>query len=127
MSLAENDNNVEQVLRKLDEQHSKYKFMEFNIQTKRRKLKIQIPEITKSLQMLDILRKQEDPNETQFLLSEQVFVKTVVPPTKTVGLWLGANVMLEYSLDEAEKLLRDNFNNATQLLSQLDVDNDFLR
>lgn len=35
--------------------------------------------------------------ETQFLLSEQVYVRAKVPPTDKVCL-AGANVMLEYSL-----------------------------
>ena len=31
-----------------------------------------------------------------------------VPPTDKVCLWLGANVMLEYTLDDAEVLLKKN-------------------
>ncbi|KXJ74888.1 hypothetical protein RP20_CCG012494 [Aedes albopictus] len=65
--------------------------------------------------------------ETRFLLSEQVFVKTRVPPTKTVCLWLGANVMLEYPLDEAEELLKQNKHSAEVNLKCLEHDQDFLR
>lgn len=57
---------------------------------------------------MDVLRKETEERETQFLLSDQVFIKTMVPPTKTVCLWLGASVMLEYPLDEAEVLLKQN-------------------
>ena len=69
--------------------------------------------------------------ETQFLLSEQVYARAKVfsddgnlsnhnylyfywsfllkvPPTDKVCLWLGANVMLEYTLDDAEVLLKKN-------------------
>lgn len=127
MSLAENDNSADKVLRKLDEQHSKYKLMEYNISARRRKLKMQIPDLVKSLEMIDILREQTDDKATQFLLSEQVFLKTTVPPTKTVCLWLGANVMLEYPLDEAEVLLKQNMESAEQNLKCLEHDQDFLR
>ncbi|GAB0094981.1 Prefoldin subunit 3 [Sergentomyia squamirostris] len=127
MALSENDNNSDRVLRKLDEQHGKYKFMELNIFTKRRKLKTQIPDLARSLEMINVLRNQDGDMETQFLLSEQVFVKTSIPPTKTVCLWLGANVMLEYPLDEAEVLLKQNMEAAIVNLKCLEHDQDFLR
>ena len=73
----------------------------------------------------------EETMETQFLLSEQVYARAKVfsddgnlsnhndlylywsfhlkvPPTDKVCLWLGANVMLEYTLDDAEVLLKKN-------------------
>lgn len=40
-----------------------------------------------------------------FAISDQVFAKAKVPVTSTVNLWLGANVMLEYPLEEAKELL----------------------
>lgn len=127
MALDENDGSADKVLRRLDEQHSKYKLMEYNISARRRKLKLQIPDLAKSLEMIDILRDQSDEKETQFLLSEQVFLKATVPPTKTVCLWLGANVMLEYPLDEAEVLLTQNMESAETNLKCLEHDQDFLR
>lgn len=127
MALAENENSADKVLRKLDEQHSKYKLMEYNIGARRRKLKIQIPDLAKSLEMIDILKEQTEDKETQFLLSEQVFLKTTMPPTSTVCLWLGANVMLEYPLDEAQVLLKQNMESAEQNLKCLEHDQDFLR
>lgn len=127
MALQENDSSADKVLRRLDEQHSKYKLMEYNISARRRKLRLQIPDLAKSLEMIGILRDQSDDKETQFLLSEQVFLKAIVPPTKTVCLWLGANVMLEYPLDEAEVLLKQNMESAETNLKCLEHDQDFLR
>ncbi|XP_018328210.1 prefoldin subunit 3 [Agrilus planipennis] len=118
---------VDKALKKLDEQHCKYKFMEFNLLSKRKRLRSQIPDLKRSLSMIERLRIEKDEFETEFLLSEQVFAKAVVPPTNTVCLWLGANVMLEYSLDDAEKLLTDNIAAATKNLKQVEYDLDFLR
>ena len=42
-------------------------------------------------------------------------------------LWLGANVMLEYSLDDAQILLKKNLESAEQNLAQIAFDLDFLR
>lgn len=127
MALSENDSNADKVLRKLDEHHSKYKLMDYNIATRRRKLRQQIPDLVKSLDMIEILKDQTEDRDTQFLLSEQVFLKTTVPPTKTVCLWLGANIMLEYPLDEAEVMLKQNMETAAQNLKCLEFDQDFLR
>ncbi|KAJ8984260.1 hypothetical protein NQ317_007492 [Molorchus minor] len=111
MKRTENNGNVDDVLKRLDSQHAKYKFMEYNL----------------SLSMIEELEKQKEEFETQFLLSEQVFAKAKVPPTETVCLWLGANVMLEYSLEDAKKLLTQNITAATRNLGYVEHDLDFLR
>jgi len=127
MALPENAGNVDKVLRRLDEQHSKYKFMEYNLLSKRRRLKTQIPDLSRSLNMIHKLQAQKEEMETEFLLSDQVYIKAVVPPTQTVCLWLGANVMLEYTLGDAEKLLTSNIAAATRNLGYVEHDLDFLR
>lgn len=48
-------------------------------------------------------------------------------PTEIVYLWLGANVMLEYSLDDADKLLTSNMTAAQKNLENVEHDLDFLR
>ena len=40
-----------------------------------------------------------------FELGNQVYAKARVKPTTKASLWLGADVMLEYPLDEATQLL----------------------
>lgn len=82
-----------------------------------------MPDLQKSLEMIKILKDQKDDElETNILLSEQVFVKSVIPKTQTVCLWLGANVMLEYPLDEAEVLLKQNLDSANMNLRCLEHD-----
>ncbi|XP_032516437.2 prefoldin subunit 3 [Danaus plexippus] len=127
MNLPENSGGVEKVLRQLDEQHGKYKFMEYTLNTKRRRLRQQIPDLARSLDVIEKLRSQKEDMDTQFLLSDQVFVKANIKPTKTVCLWLGANVMLEYSLEDAEKLLTTNMATAKKNLACVEHDLDFLR
>lgn len=127
---ASGSDNVEEKLKALDEQHQKYKFMETNLTARRRRLKSQIPDITSSLAMIEQLREKagkEEEMETQFLLSDQAYAKAVIPPTDKVCLWLGANVMLEYTLDDAEELLRKNKESAEKTISQTAFDLDYLR
>ncbi|CAO2621066.1 Prefoldin subunit 3 [Lemmus lemmus] len=72
---------------------------------------------------------QESTNsmETRFLLADNLYCKASVPPTDKVCLWLGANVMLEYDIDEAQALLEKNLSTATKNLDSLEEDLDFLR
>ncbi|GFT38516.1 prefoldin subunit 3 [Nephila pilipes] len=130
MKEEDNQENAEGVLKRLDEQHSKYKFMEMNLFRKKRTLKRQIPDIKTSLDMLKLLKTKKESKEnvqTQFMLCDDLYIKARVPPTDKVGLWLGANVMLEYTLKDAEALLSKNLQTATKNLSQLEDDLDFLR
>lgn len=127
MSRPENNSSVDEVLKKLDSQHAKYKFMEYNLLSKKKRLQNQVPELKRSLTMIERLENQKEPFDTQFLLSEQVFAKAKVPPTNNVCLWLGANVMLEYTLEDARKLLTQNIAAAERNLGYVDHDLDFLR
>lgn len=130
MAKADNDGSADKVLKRLDENHSKYKFMEYNLNNKRRRLKVQIPDLEQSLEMIEKLQTEKNNSknlETQFLLSDQVFAKAIIPPTDKVCLWLGANVMLEYSLDDAQELLTKNMETAKKNLGFVEHDLDFIR
>ena len=40
-----------------------------------------------------------------YSLSDQIFAKAKLQDVKTVKLWLGAGILLEYELEEAQSLL----------------------
>ncbi|KTF93624.1 hypothetical protein cypCar_00004411 [Cyprinus carpio] len=129
MKLPGND-TADAVLRKLDEQYQKYKYMELNLAQKKLRLKSQIPQIKQTLEILRHMQKKKDTTdlmETHFLLADNVYCKASVPPTDKVCLWLGANVMLEYDIDEAQALLEKNLATASRNLDSLEEDLDFLR
>ena len=65
---------------------------------------------------------------TNFLLSDNIWAKAKIPNTTgKVGLWLGANVMVEYTYDEAIKLLGKNLHNAEAKIAETTTDIDFLK
>ena len=66
--------------------------------------------------------------ETNFLVSDNIWSKAKVPnDTGKVGLWLGANVMVEYGHDDALVLLGKNLANAEAKLAEVDADVDYLK
>ncbi|KAK2570648.1 Prefoldin subunit 3 [Acropora cervicornis] len=107
---------AESVLKELDENHQK--------------LQIQVPDLNSSLEMVKLLSSRKDsskPLQSRFLLSDQLYCTADVPPTEKVMLWLGANVMLEYSIAEAEALLSKNLKAAQKNLAEIEEDLGFLR
>lgn len=65
--------------------------------------------------------------ETTFELNDTLYAKAEVPPTEEVYIWLGANVMLAYPMDEAETLLAERLSKAKKSLEDCEEDLEFLR
>jgi len=130
MKRAENVDSAENVLKRLEEQHQKYKYMEYNLGTKKARLKGQIPDIRTSLDIVKHMQSKKDNPEdlkTRFQMADNLYVKARIPPTDKVCLWLGANVMLEYTLNDAEALLTKNLTAAETSLISVEEDLGFLR
>lgn len=119
----------------MNELYQKYKFMESQLVRGRESLKIKLPDIKKTLETVKMLKEknsQEDEEkksfDTNFLISDNIWAKAKVPnDTGKVGLWLGANVMVEYGFDEAMKILEANLKNAEVRLKQTEDDLNFLK
>ena len=106
--------------------------MEANLLRQRQNLKVKLPDIKKTLEMVAMLKSRYDTEEkelnTNFLLSDNIWAKAKIPNNSgKVGLWLGANVMVEYSYDEALKLLAKNLKNAEAKIKETEDDIDFLK
>lgn len=75
--------------------------------------------------------KHESDNQeisTNYLLSDNIWAKAKVPNTNgKVGLWLGANVMVEYTYAEAIVLLGKNLKNAEAKIKETEDSIDFLK
>lgn len=117
---------VRDTLKGLDERLQKYRFLEINLLQKRARIRRQLPDFEKSIEVIKLLETKSEFN-THFLMSSQLYSKARIPPTETVCLWLGANVMLEYPLDEAKALLTKNLSTSTSNLKQIEEDLEFLR
>lgn len=120
------DKEAEPTIRAVDEKIQKYRFLEINLLQKRSRLRRQLPDFEKSLQCIKLLGTKEEIN-THFLMSSQVYSRARIPPTDSVCLWLGANVLLECPLDEAKALLTKNFDTSMCNLKQIEVDLEFLK
>ncbi|CAL8460558.1 g87 [Coccomyxa elongata] len=123
---------ADEAIKELNANYQNYKLIEQELQQSRLRLVAKIPEIQKALAAVEMLiNKQQEGQEVvlDFGLSEQIFAKAKVKDVSSVGLWLGADVMLEYPLEEAKQLLTTNLNNAKENLKtnskEVDIMKDF--
>ncbi|GMG19070.1 unnamed protein product [Ambrosiozyma monospora] len=102
---AVTDADVELLLNELQVRLQQYRLMEQSKTETLANLRVKIPDITKTLEMCQFLKTQEEPIEANYELNDTLYSRAEIQPTKTVYLWLGANTMLEYPIDEAIELL----------------------
>eukprot|EP00930_Biecheleria_cincta_P100574 TRINITY_DN9218_c0_g2_i2.p1 TRINITY_DN9218_c0_g2~~TRINITY_DN9218_c0_g2_i2.p1 ORF type:complete len:242 (+),score=71.41 TRINITY_DN9218_c0_g2_i2:186-911(+) len=107
--------------------------MQSSLTAQRASLKQKLPDIMAAGDTVNHLverkeKAQEDEaTEYTYQLADCIWSKASAPPSNSVCLWLGANCMLEYTLDEAVELLRTNEANAKTTLKSLEEDMAFLR
>jgi prefoldin subunit 5 len=117
------------------ELHGMQKSWEGKFTKSRAQLEQKIPDVKRALGAVRSLEKQAqrategggEPLESHFELSDGLYVRASIPPSSTVCLWLGANVMVEYPFDEAIELLTKNLNAAMNNLKSTEADIAYLR
>ncbi|XP_062203079.1 prefoldin subunit 3-like isoform X1 [Phragmites australis] len=146
--------DVNSALAFLQERLQQYKIVEMKLLAQQRDLQAKIPDIEKCLDVVATLQAKKSSCEAliaDFELSEGIYSRAKIEDTDSVCLWLGANVMLEYSCDEviltilifisfcftlalsfpeilqANALLKKNLENAKASLEVLVADLQFLR
>mmetsp|Transcript_19069 Transcript_19069/g.38529 ORF Transcript_19069/g.38529 Transcript_19069/m.38529 type:complete len:319 (-) Transcript_19069:107-1063(-) len=120
------------VVARLQDLYSKYQYMQSSIVAQRSGLKTKLPDIASALETVNhLIAKREaaadGEAEYTYQLAENIYAKASATATNCVCLWLGANCMLEYSLEEAKELLTNNETNAKTMLANLEEDMAFLR
>uniref|UniRef100_A0A5B7AAM7 Prefoldin subunit 3 n=1 Tax=Davidia involucrata TaxID=16924 RepID=A0A5B7AAM7_DAVIN len=114
----------------LQERLQQYKLVEMKLLAQQRDLQAKIPDIEKCLEVVATLQSKKGTGEAlvaDFEVSEGIYSRAHIEDTDSVCLWLGANVMLEYSCEEATALLQNNLENAKASLEVLVADLQFLR
>ncbi|WCJ23284.1 prefoldin 3 [Euphorbia peplus] len=128
--LTQSNLDVNSSLSFLQERLQQYKLVEMKLLAQQRDLQAKIPDIEKCLDIVSTLQAKKGTGESllaDFEVSEGIYSRACIEDTDSVCLWLGANVMLEYSCEEATALLQKNLDNAKASLEVLVADLQFLR
>mmetsp|Transcript_5423 Transcript_5423/g.7847 ORF Transcript_5423/g.7847 Transcript_5423/m.7847 type:complete len:206 (-) Transcript_5423:1964-2581(-) len=109
---------------------AKFKSYESSLNQKRLNFIEKIPEIEKSLDMVKKLKShdEDEPLTTRYSLADAVYGKAEIDTSiRKVNLWLGANVMLEYTYEEAIDLLESKLKLVKKDLEEATTDLSFTR
>jgi prefoldin subunit 5 len=93
-------------------------------------LKEKVPDLEKSLTLVKSLLKKKEEGESgvvRYSLADNIFARAELDYEGTVNLWLGANVMLEYTYEEAIEFLSKNEERAKRELEDVQTDLVFVR
>ncbi|KAK6803470.1 hypothetical protein RDI58_001254 [Solanum bulbocastanum] len=122
--------DVSSALAFLQERLQQYRVVEMKLLAQQRDLQAKIPDIEKCLDIVATLQAKKGSGEAliaDFEVSEGIYSRARIEESDSVCLWLGANVMLEYSCEQATILLKKNLENAKASLEVLVADLQFLR
>ena len=128
----------EQLVEEINVYLNKYKYMEAQTLKHSEGIKLKIPDIEKAIESVTFLKdkfaeteKENEENKENikldFMVAQNLWAKAEVPVSDKVLLWLGANVLCEYTHDEAVTLLNKNLSNAQATLKSNEEQIDFLR
>ncbi|KAL5525253.1 MFS1_2 [Sanghuangporus sanghuang] len=147
------DAEVEPVLARFEEALAKYRYMEANLAQRKAAVEAKIPDIRKTLTMVEFLKEQREgkktrpddddddleldeddsssssrkPIRTTFELNDTLYAEAELEDSDTVYLWLGADVMLSYKIPEAIELLQSKLKVAEENLANYTSDLEYLK
>jgi prefoldin subunit 5 len=101
--------DADKVISQLQENVRTYRMLQDDLAQKRGRTMQKLPELRRAIEIVEQLIEKKaagEPTVTDFVISEGVYAKARIPKAETVNLWLGADVMLEYPLEEALTLLK---------------------
>ncbi|KAL2530645.1 putative prefoldin subunit 3 [Forsythia ovata] len=123
--LSQSALDVNTALAFFQERLQQYRVVEMKLLAQQRDLQAKIPDIEKCLDVVATLQAKKGSDEVltaDFEVSEGIYSRARIEDADFVCLWLGANVMLEYSSEEANALLQKNLENAKASLEVLVAD-----
>lgn len=122
--------SIELMIGAFSDLFGKFKTYETSLEERKKLFNAKIPEIEKSFKLVTFLKSKEDSDDTlvtRYNLADMIHAKAEVTSSGIVHLWLGANVMLEYTYDEAIELLSTKLEKAKQDLKVVKENLSFVR
>lgn len=105
---------------------SKFKFMEMHLSQRRMGLLDKLPDLRTNIEVINFLAS-EDNVTVDFELNDTLFAGAAIHNEGKISLWLGANVMLEYTFDEAKSLLQKKLVASEEQMTACEEDLQFLK
>ncbi|EGW31382.1 uncharacterized protein SPAPADRAFT_61948 [Spathaspora passalidarum NRRL Y-27907] len=127
------DTDFDMIMQMFQQRLQQYKYMELSKKQQLADLNTKIPDIEKNLDVIKHITETKEEGdeelETNYELNDTLYTKATIDVEKleSVYLWLGADVMLEYPLDEAVQLLDERLEKNNEQLKIVKEDLEFLK
>ncbi|KHN84306.1 putative prefoldin subunit 3 [Toxocara canis] len=122
--------SVDDGVKRIENSYRTYKIVEQQMLTQKERVSSRMPDLKCSLEMLDVIEQkaaENKPLDVAYLLSDEVYTRMTAKKLDTVYLWLGANVMVEFTIEEARKVLQESYDQAAAAVDELEKELDFVR
>lgn len=108
---------------------TKYRILEQHLIEKRQQLKGNRPDVAGNLDAVRKIASANYQNEpvTHFQIADGLYGTAKLKNDQKVSLWLGANLLVEYPLEEAEELLSNNLDKLDNQIKEVESNLVFLR
>ena len=124
-----NKYTAEKLLEGYNQYLNKFRYMEGQISKHQTGIKEKIPDLEKALESIVFLEKKQKGTElnVDYMVSNNLWAKADVKVEDSVYLWLGANIMCEYTMSEAKEVLNSNLQKAKTNIKVDEQDLDYVR
>ncbi|KAH7649741.1 hypothetical protein RS030_132064 [Cryptosporidium xiaoi] len=125
------EKSIYNILESIQLLNRKYKLMENSFKAQQESLVLKIPDIELAIDTITQRQRLFNSNIQEdrfyFPLADNLLAKGTSLPSNNVYLWLGANTVLEYSLEEAMEVLNSNLSTAKNTIKIYQKSLDFIR
>jgi hypothetical protein len=110
-----------QVLEELNRLHRNFKTHQQRLFDEKVDAERRIPELEENLRLLQVVHAKKSPVNARFMAADGVWADAVLDAAsqdeQAVCLWLGANVLMQYTYSEAASVLETSLGASTQILA----------
>ncbi|KAI6231288.1 Prefoldin subunit 3 [Aphelenchoides besseyi] len=129
--LKQQNMSLEDAQKFVEDRYRKYKTVEANMNERTTRLVANLPDFNRALEYISVCRQAQEKGKTEVEMlckvEENSYQRFRITDLQNVVLVLGCNTFAEFSLDEAEKLLKENVSGIEKTLAKLREDLDFVR
>uniref|UniRef100_A0AC35TYT0 Prefoldin subunit 3 n=1 Tax=Rhabditophanes sp. KR3021 TaxID=114890 RepID=A0AC35TYT0_9BILA len=121
--------SAEDAHQNLQTDYRKYRMIVGELTNQKEKIAESLPNFNQCKAIIEVMKKKKEAGKTlttQYKLADEIYQTATVEDLDSVILYMGAYVMVEYPLDEAETFMNKNITEVTKRLTDLDEELEFV-
>ncbi|CAL6093790.1 Prefoldin_subunit 3 [Hexamita inflata] len=111
----------------LENKLAQYNLMFQSLDNQRNTLRNSLPSLHNTLESLEFVQEKGEDVIFYHQLVDGIYVKARINNNKKVGIFLGSNVMVDYTVEEAKNLIQENIRNVEKQIKDCELNLEFLK